>query len=170
MQKITKTCKHCKSVFTITYYVRVDDDKDATDVCNRCWNKRVSNYWTSTRDVLKDNHKSNEKNYSDSLASYLESKNKKASKPKSGIAIYLDNLIPESQLKKADKPKKDKDKDKKNKDKKDKDKKGSVVAAPVVNTPNIPWLTNHSNGNKEPMLSPSLEIRVGSLLNKLKGA
>lgn len=163
MQTVTKNCKNCKTSFTITYYLTVADE--ATDICNRCWNKRVSHYWTSTRDVLKDNPKSSGSNYADSLTSYYSSKkkdNKKDNKPKSGAALYLDNLIPESKLKKEQK------KDKKNKHK-DKEK-GKKDAAVVVTAPNIPWLTNHSNGSKEPLMNSGLEFNVDSLLNKLKGA
>jgi hypothetical protein len=54
MQKITKSCGSCKKSFTITYYAAVSDE-DATDVCPRCWDKQVRNYYTSSRDVLKGN-------------------------------------------------------------------------------------------------------------------
>jgi hypothetical protein len=150
MQTVTKNCKNCKTSFTITYYLTVADE--ATDICNRCWNKRVSSYWTSTRDVLKNNHKSSH-SYTDSLTSYSYSSKKTNFKPKSGIALYLDNLIPESKLKKKDKKKK---------------KKKEVSS--IVTTPNIPWLTNHSNGSKEPLMNSGLDHNVNSLLNKLKGA
>ena len=146
MKKIIKRCQLCKAKFSITYYAKIDDD-DATDVCTPCWNRKVSAHWHSTRDVLKSNPKPESDNYSKILGGYLDKKKK----PQSVAARYLDNLVPEAQQKK-------------NEVKKVKEKPANVVTAP-----NIPWLTNHSNGFKNPVMSNSLQANVGKLIGKLKG-
>ena len=150
MKKITKRCELCEKKFTITYYAKVDDE-EATDICSRCWDKKVSSHWQSTRDVLKKNPPVRKhENYSTVLGSYLSNKDKK---PKRYAGRYLDNLVPEAQAKKSKKES-------------SKDNKDSLVGS----KPQISWLTNHSNGFKEPMLSQNLSNRVEKLLGKLKDA
>lgn len=155
MQKITNKCNSCGNKFTITYYAKVEDN-DLASTCNRCWNKQVSSYWTSTRDVLKTSpstYTSSKNDYSSTLGSFLAAK-KAVSKPKSASSVYFDNLIPESKLKKGDKPK--------NKNNPPKEKQENI------GTPRVSWLANHHTGAKEPLLSGELEINVRRLMKKIK--
>ena len=116
----------------------------------------MSKNWATTRGSDKKNYLAN--SYSDGFNTYYSSK--PVAKPKSGISLYLDNLIPNSQLKN----------NKNNKDKKAKKREQKNNSKRIVESPSIPWLANHNNGAKEPLMNSGLEFNVDSLINKLKGA
>ena len=140
MNKISKVCQYCKTIFSTIYYAKVEDD-DVTNVCSRCWNKHVSKFWTSTRDVLKNNRVSQ-------TNSNFEKFRSKNDRQQFSANRYLWNLTPESTNKKTPSHKQEK--------------------PTYSNTPTIPWLVNHSS-TKESFLSSVLDQNVDVLIKKLKG-
>lgn len=50
-ETISRNCSTCGIEFVLTYYNKVDYS-EIPKTCTRCWNKSLTNYYTSTRDGL----------------------------------------------------------------------------------------------------------------------